>query len=108
MNRRFHFDNPSAWDLLIALHMFLPNIHTLHNHPFFGSSQDFSCLAFIIAGDDHDVIALSYPFAHLQMTSGAKELILTNPPSRTSRAMGPKIRVPLGLFLSSMMTQLLS
>ena len=38
------------------------------------------------------------------MTSGAKEMILTNFKSRNSRATGPKIRVPRGFFSASIMT----
>ena len=48
-----------------------------------------------LAGDYEYVIALSQ--LHYT-TSGAREMILMNPLSLSSRATGPKIRVPLGLF----------
>jgi hypothetical protein len=37
-------------------------------------------------------------------TSGASETIFMKPPSRSSRATGPKMRVPRGLFWASMIT----
>ena len=39
-----------------------------------------------------------------QSTSGASETIFMKPPSRSSRATGPKMRVPRGLFWASMIT----
>ena len=41
------------------------------------------------------------------MTSGAREMIFMNFLSRNSRATGPKMRVPRGLFSLSMMTMAL-
>ena len=40
----------------------------------------------------------------MQSTSGASETIRMKPPSRSSRATGPKMRVPRGLFWASMIT----
>ena len=40
----------------------------------------------------------------MQSTSGASETIFMKPPSRSSRATGPKMRVPRGLFCASMIT----
>ena len=41
-------------------------------------------------------------------TSGASEIIFWKPRARSSRNTGPKIRVPFGSRLSSMITQALS
>jgi len=42
------------------------------------------------------------------MTSGASEMIFMNSRSRSSRATGPKMRVPRGSLLSSISTTALS
>src|SRR5687767_2368179 len=64
-------------------------------------AQDLAGLALVLAGDDDDLVVLAD--AH-QSTSGASETIFMNPPSRNSRATGPKMRVPRGLFCASMIT----
>src|SRR5215210_2586758 len=57
--------------------------------------------ALVLAGDHHDGVV----GADLhQSTSGASETIFMKPPSRSSRATGPKMRVPRGLFCASMIT----
>src|ERR1700751_6062161 len=59
-------------------------------------------LAPVLAGDhDHLVVRAQL---HAQSTSGARLTIFMNPPSRSSRATGPKMRVPRGLFWASMIT----
>ena len=51
------------------------------------------------------VTFLNVKFLHsFQMTSGASEMIFMNFFSRSSRATGPKMRVPRGLCSLSMMT----
>src|SRR5690242_2676081 len=58
-------------------------------------------LALVLAGDDdHLVIGADLH----QSTSGARETMRMKPPSRSSRATGPKMRVPRGLFCWSMIT----
>src|SRR5690606_25256600 len=57
------------------------------------------------AGDDHDVITLLQTETH-QITSGASETIFMNFLPRSSRATGPKIRVPMGSLSLLMMTAL--
>src|ERR671937_2269223 len=64
-------------------------------------ADDPSGLALVLAGDDDDLVVGAD--AH-QSTSGASETIFMNPPSRSSRATGPKMRVPRGLFCASMIT----
>src|SRR5207249_4375932 len=59
--------------------------------------QDAARLALVVAGDDHHVVALADLETH-QITSGASEMIFMNCFSRSSRATGPKIRVPRGSF----------
>src|SRR5690348_1295941 len=63
--------------------------------------QDAAGLALVLAGDDdHLVVGADLH----QSTSGASETIFMKPPSRSSRATGPKMRVPRGLFCASMIT----
>src|SRR6478609_345355 len=58
--------------------------------------------AVLAADDDHRVVA---PDAgHLYSTSGASETIFMKLRSRNSRATGPKMRVPRGLFCASIST----
>src|SRR4051812_38822647 len=63
--------------------------------------QDLAGLPLVLARDHDDLVV----GADLhQSTSGASETIFMNPPSRSSRATGPKMRVPRGLFWASMIT----
>src|SRR5918996_5739757 len=64
-------------------------------------ADDLAGLALVLAGDDDDRVLVAD--AH-HSTSGASETIFMNPPSRSSRATGPKMRVPRGLFWASMIT----
>jgi hypothetical protein len=50
------------------------------------------------------VAAFDVKFLHVQRTSGASEMIFMKFFARSSRATGPKMRVPLGLPSASMMT----
>src|SRR5215218_675806 len=64
-------------------------------------ADDLARAALVLAGDDdHGVVGADLHHS----TSGASETIFMNPPSRSSRATGPKMRVPRGLFAASMMT----
>src|SRR5512144_3258933 len=60
-------------------------------------------LALVLAGDDDDLVVGADLAAH-HSTSGARLTIFMKPPSRSSRATGPKMRVPRGLFCASMIT----
>ena len=62
------------------------------------AADDFNGVAFF------DVIALRAFFGKHHSTSGAKEMIFMKFFSRSSRATGPKIRVPRGFFSSSIRT----
>src|SRR5206468_1456507 len=59
-------------------------------------AQHFAALAALPAGDDRNRVAPSHVRVWHQMTSGASEMILVNWRSRSSRATGPKMRVPTG------------
>src|SRR5204862_4164326 len=64
-------------------------------------ADDLAAAALVLAGDDdHLVVGADLH----QSTSGASETIFMNPPSRSSRATGPKMRVPRGLLAASMIT----
>src|SRR6185312_600921 len=66
---------------------------------------DLALLALVLAADDLDEVA------HLetvhQSTSGASEMIFMNFFARSSRATGPKMRVPIGSLSLLMRTALL-
>src|ERR1700722_7731533 len=71
------------------------------NHP--------GLLALFLAGEHDDLVTFfNMQFAHnFQIASGASEIIFMNFFSRSPRAIGPKIRVPLGFNSLSIMTQAL-
>ena len=66
-------------------------------------AQDLAGLAAILAGDHDHLVVASDPGGH-HSTSGASETIFMKLRSRSSRATGPKMRVPRGLFCASMIT----
>src|SRR5918999_4436218 len=65
-------------------------------------ADDLARLALVLARDHDDLVVGAQ--LHGQSTSGASETIFMKPPSRSSRATGPKMRVPRGLFWASMIT----
>src|SRR5215211_907779 len=66
--------------------------------------DDAALLAAVLAGDDLDEVAAADAHGCHQRTSGASETIFMKLRSRSSRATGPKMRVPRGLFWASMIT----
>src|ERR1044072_5642637 len=64
-------------------------------------ADDLARAALVLAGDDHHVV-VGADLHH--STSGASETMRMKPPSRSSRATGPKMRVPPGAFCASMIT----
>src|SRR5215218_1289282 len=58
----------------------------------------------LLAADDDDLVALDDARGHGYSTSGASDTIFMKLRSRSSRATGPKMRVPRGLLAASMMT----
>src|SRR5215203_4176846 len=84
----------------------LDDVDALDVDPVLGrlDADDLPGLALVLARDhDHGVVGLQL-HGHGYRTSGASETIFMNPPSRSSRATGPKMRVPRGLFWASMIT----
>src|SRR3954453_9541818 len=83
--------------------MALDHVQALDEDPVLAriGAQDLAGLALVLAGNDDDLVVAT-DLHH--RTSGASETIFMNPPSRSSRATGPKMRVPRGLFCASMIT----
>src|SRR3954453_24093801 len=67
-------------------------------------AHDPAGLALVLARDDDDLVVAADLGGHGQSTSGARETIFMKLRSRSSRATGPKMRVPRGLFCASMIT----
>src|SRR3954469_7567377 len=59
----------------------------------------FAVLALVLAGQDHDAVALLDLLRHGYSTSGARLMIFICFFARSSRTTGPKIRVPIGSWL---------
>src|SRR4029079_8125217 len=77
----------------VALHEIDP---AADDFAFFGENTlDRARLPFVVAADDDDLVAFTNASEH-QRTSGASEMIFMNFLPRSSRATGPKIRVPIG------------
>src|SRR5881409_2943960 len=90
-------DAPLAQLLRRAL-VLLHHVDLLHEHASLlrEHAQHLAALAPLAAGDDADGVAATDVNTLHQMTSGAREMILVNCRSRSSRATGPKMRVPTG------------
>src|ERR1700730_18672251 len=72
--------------------------------------EDLAGLALLLAGEDVDDVALldaNRRAGHGYSTSGASEMIFMNLRARSSRATGPKMRVPMGSFSLVTITALL-
>src|SRR3954449_4122203 len=90
---------PAGGRALVAL----DHVQALDEHALGGAvdAEHLARLALVLAGDDDDGVV----GADLhQSTSGASETMRMKPPSRSSRATGPKMRVPRGAFWASMIT----
>src|SRR5688572_29365529 len=94
--------------LLAPLDVLLDHFHTFNNHALVARQDlnDLAALAALGASDYHHLVVLFYVLLghNNQITSGASEMIFMNFLSRSSRATGPKMRVPRGLFSLSIMT----
>ena len=102
--------------------MALDKIDLFHHRPIFlgQNLEHFAGLTFFLAGNDLHHVVLAYmkpdqfhrkphpPGPVLQRTSGAREIIFMNFFARSSRATGPKIRVPTGSFWGVIKTAELS
>src|ERR1700744_6283583 len=85
--------------------MALDHVQALDGEPLLlgHDGQHRAGLAAVLAADDHHLVALADTRRH-QRTSGARETIFMKLRSRSSRATGPKMRVPRGLLAASMRT----
>src|SRR5690606_3777264 len=111
-------DDSALHGLPARLLVALGGVDALHDHlALLGQHPgDPGLLAPVLAGDDHHPVAFmdasldpgGFILAAHQSTSGASETILMNLRSRSSRATGPKMRVPRGWELASMITQAFS
>src|SRR3954452_15856034 len=87
--------------------MLLDQPHALDQHALLARDhfEDLPGRTTKVPRDDLDVVALSdVHFDAIHKTSGARETIFIKFRSRNSRATGPKMRVPRGLFALSMIT----
>src|SRR4051812_34211656 len=110
MQRTLALDDRAVRVLLALAGVLLDDAHALHEH--LGllrkDGQDFAGGTLVVAADHLDGVALLHvkieTVGHDQRTSGASEMIFMKFFSRSSRATGPKMRVPFGLLSLSMMT----
>ena len=102
VNGRLALDD-AALDLLlrVGLGVALDQVDALDHHPALvrQHAQHAAALAAIAPGDHLDFVVLADREFH-HSTSGASEMIFMNRRSRSSRATGPKTRVPIGSFES--------
>src|SRR2546425_5198425 len=96
--RPLALDDPPLAQLLRRALVLLDHVDVLHEHASLlrEHAQHLAALAPLAAGDDADGGAATDVNTLHQMTSGAREMILVNCRSRSSRATGPKMRVPTG------------
>src|SRR5262249_45026482 len=96
VDRALLLDDPALRVLLRRLGVALDHHEALHHDAalLVENTQDLAGLALLFAGDHHDGVALEHVRHH--STSGASEMIFMNRLARSSRATGPKIRVPIG------------
>src|SRR5438477_3864532 len=96
--RALAFDDAALPQLLRGPLVLLDHVHLLDEHPPVGEqhAQHLAPLAPLLAGDHRARVAPSHVRVGHQSTSGASEMIFVNLRSRSSRATGPKMRVPTG------------
>src|SRR3989454_170517 len=96
--RALALDDAALPELLRRPLVLLHHVELFHQHPSGDGQhpQHLAALAPLLAGDDRYRVATSHVNLLHQMTSGASEMILVNCRSRSSRATGPKMRVPTG------------
>ena len=97
--------------LLRGAHRFLGDVDLLHHDALLlrERTQDDAFLALVLAGQDAHLVTLFHMHAiHLRTppysVSGARDTIFIYFLSRSSRATGPKMRVPRGAPFASMST----
>ena len=95
---------PPCGFFCVALHVALDHRDLLDDHAVTEHAQDLAALALVGAGDHDHEVALTNVCARIYSTSGASEMIFMNRLARSSRATGPKMRVPIGSFSLLMRT----
>src|SRR5262245_23828517 len=96
--RALALDDATLPQLLGRPLVLLHHVELLDQHPPIDRqhAQHLAALAPLPTGDDRHRVSASHVHLLHQMTSGASEMILVNCRSRSSRATGPKMRVPTG------------
>src|SRR5262249_6654766 len=107
VDRSLALDDAALPELLGGALVLLDHVDVLHEDAplVLEHAQDLTLLPALLARHHHDRVTLPHVrVCHVrpQITSGAREMILVNCRSRSSRATGPKMRVPTGL--SSVLT----
>jgi len=108
VQRRLKLDDPGLDLLPPGLHgalVLLGDIRLRHDDAVVlgQHAQDFAALADVLARDDLYGVAFFNALHGVRSSysvSGASETIFMKPLSRSSRATGPKMRVPLGFLVS--------
>src|SRR5699024_9407662 len=107
-NRSFNVNNSTLWLCVSWLRVFLYNVYAFDDnfvysrHSFF----NYSCFTLSVTSDNFDIVSSFYKHysappefnCSFYSTSGARDTIFIKSLSRSSRATGPKIRVPLGVL----------
>src|SRR5581483_11998500 len=107
VNRAFALGNLTLRMILRLAHVLLNNAHALNENALLlrKNLEDLAGGTAKVPGNDLDVVALLNVKLHpAHKTSGASETIFMKFRSRSSRATGPKIRVPRGFRCASMIT----
>src|SRR5260370_39753677 len=107
MNRPFPLGDLALRIVFRFAQMLFNNPHALNQHSLFAWQhlENFAARTFEVPGDHlHFVAFLDVKFHPAHKTSGASETIFMKLRSRSSRATGPKMRVPRGFRSLSMIT----
>src|SRR5262249_35434883 len=108
-NRLLALEDPALGTLRGRAHVALHEVDALDRDLAFlvEDARDLAGLALVFSADDDDGVAFPEPRGH-HSTSGASEMIFMNFLPRSSRATGPKMRVPTGSSCALMRTALFS
>src|SRR5687768_16286199 len=107
MNRALELADRSLRILIRLFEMLLDHGEALDARALLGREEFEDLAAFSLLGareDDDLIAALDVKFMHGYRTSRASEIIFMKFFARSSRATGPKMRVPRGLLVASMIT----
>src|SRR5262249_46805343 len=98
VDRAFLLDHAALRMLLAGLHVALDHVDALDHHAVLlvQKAQHLAALALPPAGPHAHLIPLPDVSVRHHKPSGASEMIFMNRRARSSRATGPKMRVPMG------------